>query len=83
MEFRGIQLDLLKQVRATTYELGMRKFPGLVLIEGRDLNGSRRRKDVDEQVRGKGDKLTRLMTWKPYIFNRRTKLENCHYQIRI
>lgn len=53
MEFRGIQLDLMEQVRATTYELGMRKFPGFVLIEGGDLNGSRRRKDVDEHVRSK------------------------------
>jgi hypothetical protein len=71
MDFRSIQLDLMEQVGATTYELRVRNFPGLVLIGGRDLNGSRRRKDVDdEQVReAKGDKLTRLMTWKPYFFN--------------
>ena len=70
MDFRSIELDLMEQVRTTTYELGVRKFPSLVLIERIDLNGSRRRKDVDDQqVRGIGDKLTRLMTWKPYIFN--------------
>ena len=51
MDFRSIQLDLMEQVRATTYELKVRKFPGLVLIGGRNLNRSRRRKDVhDEQV---------------------------------
>ena len=37
MEFKGIQLDLMEQVRAATYELGVRKFPGLVLVEGGDL----------------------------------------------
>ena len=34
----------MEQVWAATYELGMRKFPGLVLIEGGDLNGGRREK---------------------------------------
>ena len=48
MEFKGIQLDLMEQVRAATNELGMGKFPGLVLIGGRDLNGGRRRKNVDK-----------------------------------
>jgi hypothetical protein len=54
MEFRGIQLDLMEQVRAATFELGVGKFPGLVPIGGRDLvNGGRRRKYVDKQLGGK------------------------------
>jgi hypothetical protein len=68
MESKVIQLDLIQQVRAATYELGVRKFPDLVLIEGRDLN-----KDVERKLmnkyKEKSDKLTRLMAWKPYIFN--------------
>ena len=52
MELKGFPLDLMEQVRAATYELGVAKFPGLVLIEGRDLNGGRRRKG-DKQVRGR------------------------------
>ena len=49
---KGFPLNLMEQARVTTYELGVAKFPGLVLIEGRDLNGGRRRKD-DKQVRGR------------------------------
>jgi hypothetical protein len=47
MEFKVIliQLDLMEQVRTATYELGVGKFPGLVLNGGRDLNGGRRRKE--------------------------------------
>ena len=51
MEFKGIQLDLMEQVRVATYEFGVGKFPGL--IQGRDLYEGRRRKEVDKQVRGK------------------------------
>jgi hypothetical protein len=69
MEFKGFPFDLMEQVRAATYKLGVENFPGLVLIGGRDLNGGRRRKDVDKQWEAKGDKLTRLMTLKPYICN--------------
>ena len=41
----------MEQVWAATYELGVGEFPGLVLpvIGRRDLNGGRRRKDVDKQ----------------------------------
>ena len=49
MGFKGFPLDLMEQVRAATYELGVAKFPGLVLIGGRDLNVGRRRNDVDKQ----------------------------------
>ena len=42
------------------------------------------RDDVDEEWEAKwDDNLSRLMTWKPYIFKWRMKLENCHYQMRI
>ena len=40
MDFRSIQLNLMEQVRATTFELRVRKLIDLVLIGGRDLNGS-------------------------------------------
>ena len=49
MGFGGFPLDLMEQARAATYELGVAKFPGRVLIGGRDLNGGRRRKDVNKQ----------------------------------
>ena len=42
----------MEQVWAAAYELGMGKLPGLVLIEGRDLNGGRRIKDVNKQKQG-------------------------------
>ena len=49
MEFKGFPLDLMEQVRAATYELGMVKFPSFDLIGRRYLiNGGRRSKDVDK-----------------------------------
>jgi hypothetical protein len=30
MEFKGIPLDLMEQIRAATYELGVTKFPSLM-----------------------------------------------------
>ena len=71
------------RVRAATYEFGVTKFPSLVLVGGRDSNGDVKKMLIKQwEVKG-NDKLTRLMTWKPYIFNWRTKLENCNYQMWI
>ena len=50
MGFKVIQLDLTEQLWAATYKLGVGKFPSLVPIEGRDLNG---RKDVDKHGEAK------------------------------
>ena len=53
-------------------------------LEGEIYMEAWRRKGVNKKWEAKGDeKFTRLLTWKPYIFNWRTKLENCHYQMRI
>jgi hypothetical protein len=46
MNFKDFPLDFMKQVRAATYELGMAKLPGLFLIEERNLNGDRCRKEI-------------------------------------
>lgn len=80
IRLEGLPFDLVQKVWATPQEFDMREFPSL-RVGGRALGAwclEKTGMSMGEEVQAlEWNRRTLLILWKPYMFNWRTKLENC------
>lgn len=77
IRFQGFALDLVQQIRSSAKEFVVGEFPSLRVCRGTLCSWCLGvHHDEDSETGGKTMQRTRLILWKPYMFNWRTKLEN-------